>query len=82
MTEYNRLPSMDLRPEITTEWEFGLTTHLFNNRLDIDAAYYNKSTKDQIISASLAPESRYTSMTRNEIHLIGTCQFILSYIIP
>ena len=65
LTEYNRLPSMDLRPEITTEWEFGLTTHLFNNRLDIDAAYYNKSTKDQIISASLAPESRYTSMTRN-----------------
>ena len=27
LTEYNRLPSMDLRPEITTEWEFGLTTH-------------------------------------------------------
>lgn len=24
LTEYNRLPSMDLRPEITTEWEFGL----------------------------------------------------------
>ncbi len=37
---------MDLRPEITTEWEFGLTTHLFNNRLDMwMLAYYNKSTK-------------------------------------
>lgn len=65
LTQSTRLPSQDLRPEITTEWEFGLTTHLFNNRFNIDAAYYNKSTKDQIISASLAPESRYTTMTRN-----------------
>lgn len=65
MTEYNRLPNTDLKPEITTEWEFGLTTHLFNNRVNLDVAYYNKDTKDQIISASLAPETRYTSMTRN-----------------
>lgn len=65
MTEYNRLKNDNLRPEITTEWEVGLTTHLLNNRVDIDVAYYDKSTKDQIISAALAPETRYTSVTRN-----------------
>ena len=65
MTESNRLPNTDLKPEITTEWELGLTTHLFNNRINLDFAYYNKDTKDQIISAALAPETRYTSMTRN-----------------
>lgn len=65
MTEYNVMPNTALKPETTTELEFGLTTHLWNNRINLDAAYYNKDTKDQIISASLAPESRYTSMTRN-----------------
>lgn len=65
MTEYNRLPNNNLKPEITTEWEFGLTTHLAKNRVNLDVAYYNKNTKDQIISASLAPETRYTSVTRN-----------------
>ena len=31
----------------------------------MDVAYYDKITKDQIISANLSPETRYTSMTRN-----------------
>lgn len=65
MTEYNRLKNDNLRPEITTEWEVGLTTRLFNNRVDLDVAYYDKKTKDQIIAAALAPETRYTSVTRN-----------------
>ena len=65
MTEYDRQPNNNLKPEITTEWEFGLTAHLLNNRVNLDVAYYNKNTKDQIISASLAPETRYTSVTRN-----------------
>ncbi len=65
MTEFNRLPNTNLKPEITTEWELGVTAHLFNNRFNVDVAYYNKTTKDQIISASLAPETRYTQMTRN-----------------
>lgn len=65
MTEYNVMPNTGLKPEITTETEFGLTTHLWNNRINLDFAYYNKDTKDQIISASLAPETRYTEMTRN-----------------
>lgn len=65
MTEFNRLPNTNLKPEITTEWEIGATAHFFQNRLNIDAAYYDKDTKDQIISAALAPETRFTSMTRN-----------------
>lgn len=65
MTQYDRLRNNELKPEITTEWEFGLTTHLLKSRITLDAAYYNKKTKDQIIAASLAPETRYTSVTRN-----------------
>ena len=62
MTEYNRLPNTNLKPEITTEWELGMTSHLWNNRINVDVAYYDKITKDQIISANLSPETRYTSM--------------------
>lgn len=65
LTESNTLPNNQLKPEITTEWELGLSANLFDNRASLDVAYYNKLTKDQIISASLAPETRYTSATRN-----------------
>ena len=65
LTEYNRLPNTDLKPEITTEYELGLSGAFFGNRLSFDLGYYNRQTKNQIISATLAPESGYTSNTRN-----------------
>ena len=65
LTEYNRKPSKDLKPEITTEYEVGLAANFFGNRLGFDIAYYDRTTKNQIISATLAPETGYTSETRN-----------------
>ncbi len=65
LTEYNRLPNLNLKPEITTEYEFGINGAFFKNRLSFDVAYYNRQTKNQIISATLAPETGYTTNTRN-----------------
>jgi TonB-linked SusC/RagA family outer membrane protein len=65
LTEYNRLPNTNLKPEITTEYELGFNTVFFKNRLNVDVAWYNRQTKNQIISATLAPETGYTSNTRN-----------------
>lgn len=65
LTESNLLPNNNLKPEITSEWELGLSGNFFGNRIGFDFAYYDKLTKDQIISASLSPETRYTSATRN-----------------
>ncbi|TCN70252.1 SusC/RagA family TonB-linked outer membrane protein [Acetobacteroides hydrogenigenes] len=65
LTESNRLGNMGLKPEITTELEFGIDARFFKNRLTFDVAYYNKQTKDQIISATVAPETGYTSRTQN-----------------
>lgn len=65
LSENNTLPNMKLKPEMTTEYEFGISGNLFGNRVNFDVAYYNKQTKDQIISASLAPETGYTRETRN-----------------
>jgi len=65
LTEGNRAANNALRPELTTEIEFGFEAKLLNNRLGIDATYYNKNTKDQIILATIAPETRFTSQARN-----------------
>ncbi|MDR0429634.1 MAG: SusC/RagA family TonB-linked outer membrane protein [Tannerellaceae bacterium] len=65
LSENNRLPNQALKPEITLEYEFGLQGNFFENRLRLDFTYYNKRTKNQIISATLPPESGYTSETRN-----------------
>lgn len=65
LTQYNRLESNSLKPEITTEYELGVQGNFFNNRVHLDFAYYDKRSKNQIISATLAPETGYTSETRN-----------------
>jgi TonB-linked SusC/RagA family outer membrane protein len=57
--------NINLRPEITTDIEFGTDLKFLKNRIGLDFAYYLKSTKDQIISSSVAPETRFTAYTRN-----------------
>lgn len=65
MTLSNLEGNLNLKPEITTDIEFGADLKFFNNRIGLDLAYYMKSTKDQIISSSVAPETRFTAFTRN-----------------
>ena len=77
----NQLGNAELRPEITTELEVGADVRFFNNRLGIDVAYYDKSTKDQILPVTTAATSGYTSLITNfgkvqnkgiELSLTGT----------
>ncbi len=49
----------DLKPEKTTSYEYGLDLRFFNNRLALDATYYDASTINQIITASLPTSSGY-----------------------
>ena len=65
LNKSTRVPSTDLKPEISTEAEFGIDARFFQNRLNFDLAFYNKLTENQIVSATLAPESGYTSAVRN-----------------
>ena len=65
LQHHKTLGNQDLRPEMTTEAEFGAEARFFNNRLGLDLSYYNRKTKDQIINAILAPETGYTRRTRN-----------------
>jgi TonB-linked SusC/RagA family outer membrane protein len=69
LSENNQLPSRALKPEMTTEYELGVSGNFFGNRIRVDLAYYNKQTKNQIILATLPPETGYTSETRNVAQL-------------
>lgn len=48
----NTLPNPDLKPEITSEYEFGTEFKVLNNRLGVNLSYYNRRTKNQIIPLS------------------------------
>lgn len=49
----------DLKPEKTTSYEYGADIRFFKNRLGIDATYYNASTVNQIITATIPASSGY-----------------------
>jgi len=55
----NTLNNSKLKPEISTEAEFGAEGRFLNSRVGFDIAYYNKTTKDQIIPIDVSPSSGY-----------------------
>ena len=61
----NRLPNPALKPELLREFEAGLETRLINNRLTLDFTWYNRESKDQIISQQIDPSSGYTTKEIN-----------------
>jgi TonB-linked SusC/RagA family outer membrane protein len=63
--EGSDLVSKDLKPEITTGYEFGTEFRLFKNRIEAEFTYYSTSTTGQAISASIAPSSGYSGYLLN-----------------
>ena len=57
--------STTLKPEMTSEFEVGLNLQFFNGRLGFDAAYYDRSTKDQIFTLPVDPSSGYYYQVTN-----------------
>ncbi len=42
-----------IRPEKKHEFEFGIQTRMFNNRVNLDVSYYNAQLRDQILPLTL-----------------------------
>ncbi|NNE16292.1 MAG: SusC/RagA family TonB-linked outer membrane protein [Saprospiraceae bacterium] len=70
-----------LKPELTTEIEFGVDARFFADRLGIDLAYFKRNTKDQIFSVPASAATGYTSRILNsgemensgiEVQIYGT----------
>lgn len=57
-----------IRPEQKREFEFGLETRLFKNRIRFDIAYYNAQIVDQILPLNIAASSGARTILAN----IGT----------
>ena len=57
--------SQDLSPEMTTEAEVGLNLKMFKGRVNIDAAYYNKVSDQQIFELAIDPASGFLRQNTN-----------------
>lgn len=51
--------NLDLKPEITHSTEFGFETRLFNNRVQLDVAFYNTNSFNQILQMETSASSGY-----------------------
>ena len=61
----NVLGSSTLSPEMTTETEFGVQLAFLDNRISLDATYYNRNSDKQITQLSVDPASGYTAQNVN-----------------
>ena len=57
--------SSTLKPEMTTEFEIGLNLAFLQNRINVDFAYYNRNTTDQIFTLPVDPSTGYGYMVTN-----------------
>jgi len=55
----------NIRPTISTSYEFGTEFRLFNNRFYADVNVYRRDAKDQIINLNVAAASGYTTSQIN-----------------
>src|SRR5690606_14106538 len=60
-TVSNTLLNPDLKPEISTSYEFGTELGLLGNKVNLEVTYYNKVSTDQIVPVSISGSSGYTA---------------------
>jgi len=65
MYKSNTYPNLNLKPEKVTSWEIGTEIGMFDDRLHLDVAYYQKKTEDQILSVPTDNTVGFTSMLVN-----------------
>lgn len=76
----SQVPNAKLQPYLVTSSEIGFEGRLFNNRMGIDIAVYNRKTTNDIVGASISPTSGYNNALFNigEITNKGV-EVLLSY---
>jgi len=53
----NALGNPDLKPETSAELELGFDSRVLANRVNVEFTYYNKKTRDALISQPIAPSA-------------------------
>lgn len=57
--------NFNLQPEFTTEIEGGIEANLFNNFMSIEANYFVRQSRNQILSVPISTATGYSSYTTN-----------------
>lgn len=63
--ETNSLANLNLKPEISSAYEFGMDIRFFKNRIGLDVTYYQSRTKNQILNIPLTNTSGYDTRKIN-----------------
>ena len=61
----NRLRNFNLKPEVTESWEVGTELRFLNDRVGVEATYYNSETSNQIVPVEVTPLTGFTSRMMN-----------------
>ncbi len=61
----NRLVSSDLKPEITSGWEYGIDFSLFSSRVSGSVTYFDSKTKNQTVPTGVSSATGYSSFLLN-----------------
>ena len=51
----------DLKPELHREFEIGIETKLFNNRVSLETSLYKRISEDQIVQSELSPSTGFST---------------------
>jgi TonB-linked SusC/RagA family outer membrane protein len=69
--QISALGNPELKPERSTEWESGFDAKMLDSRVNFELTYYNKRTKDALISAIVAPSAGSAGSVRRNIGAVG-----------
>jgi TonB-linked SusC/RagA family outer membrane protein len=62
----------DLKPEVATEWEAGFELGLFEDKVGIEATYWDRTVEDALIDRTYAPSGGFlTPQLTNAAELVG-----------
>jgi len=61
----SRIGNNGLTPEFVTSKEVGFNVGLFNNRVSLDATYFDSKSTNQIFNVAVSPASGYDTRTTN-----------------
>lgn len=70
-TADNVLSNPNIKPERYTEIEIGIESRWFDNRVTLDASYFDRVTKDLIVTRPLDPSTGGTSIQTNVGEVTG-----------
>ncbi len=59
------IPNKNLKPLLSTDYDFGLEMDFFNRRVGFDLSFYNRETKDDIVKTAVSYSTGYRTAILN-----------------